>query len=213
MSRSLHGGLRVIVCIVVTIVLWRIGGGSANLREAGGSLLILPLSIFVAIVWFVLVGIPFAGWFGEKFGGMLWTSGDGSEVHPEYSIPEARVKQGRYQEAIEGFREYIVKYPLEIAPHLRIADIHLFHLNDPQTAMVELQTAIPKAQTPEAFAMANFRLSELYLQHAGDTHSALECLKQIQHRHPGTKQAGAALERAKKLIQASSPKKTLDAGL
>ena len=69
------------------------------------------------------------------------------------SIAEARFQQGRYPEAITAFREDIAKFPEEVYPHTRIAEIQLEKLGDADAAIAEMYFALGKTQGAEAFAL------------------------------------------------------------
>jgi tetratricopeptide (TPR) repeat protein len=186
-----------------TIVLWWIGGRLFGVSTA-------PVDLWAAVstaCWVVVIGVMWALILGTAIGsrlgelaGRLWLPSDSSfRVRPEYSIAEARVKQGRYEEAIEAFRRDIEKFPKEVTPHMRIAEILIEHLHDPVNAVVELKAALPKARDVETFALVTHRLADIYAQQLGDSAAAVDCLNEIQRRFPKSRRARAALERAERL--------------
>jgi hypothetical protein len=80
-------------------------------------------------------------------------------------------------------------------PHLRIADIALKHLQDTKTAELDLMTALAKASGADSAALAAGRLADLYQLTLHDPGRALEVMKQLREKIPGTKQAKLAEER------------------
>jgi len=192
---------RLALCGILTALIWWLGGGFS---PAAVPLVLFLLVPFIGLVWIILLARPLADWFGERAGRLFWSDA-GVEVQPQYSLAEARAKHGEYPEAIEAYRDYIVKYPKEMLPHMRIADIQLDHFSNAGAAMEEIRLGLAKAQTAQAFAVANFRLAELYMRHRNDAAAALECLQDVQRRFPGTKQAQAAIQRAQRLIAEVSP--------
>src|SRR5580704_7540758 len=80
-------------------------------------------------------------------------------------------------------------------PHLRIADIALKHLHDMQTAEVELLASLEKAKGADSAALVAGRLADLYQLTLHEPGRALEVMKQLLEKIPGTKQAKLAEER------------------
>ncbi len=149
----------------------------------------------------VLWAGPLATAVGGATGGLWLPSDDNFEVRPQYSIAEARLREGQYEEAIEVYRKYMELYPNEVTPHLRIADLQLVPFNNPDAAMEELKQAIHKSQTVETFSQIHFRLAELYVTHGNRVSDALHSMREIQRCYPKTKQASVALERAGNLLK------------
>ena len=152
----------------------------------------------VGIAIFLIVGFPLlrriADYIEHAFS-IYTPSDDSSQVMPEYSIAEARVNTGKYPEAIEEYRQVIAKHPDDMYPHLRIADVALKHLQDTQTAEVELQTALVKAKGEDSIALAAGRLADLYQLTLKDSARALEVMKQLRERIPSAKQTRLAQDR------------------
>jgi len=63
-------------------------------------------------------------------------------------------------------------------------------------AFVELQAALSKARSADAFALLSHRLADLTL---AQPQTAIGHLREIERRYPGTKHAKAAAERIAKL--------------
>jgi predicted negative regulator of RcsB-dependent stress response len=129
-------------------------------------------------------------------GNSLFMPGDSNfQITPEYSTAEARVKSGKYQEAVDEYRQVIIEYPSDIYPHLRIAELAVKHLNDHALAELELLSALGKAKGEDSTALAAGRLADLYQNTLQDPVRALEVMKQLREKIPGTKQARLAEER------------------
>jgi tetratricopeptide (TPR) repeat protein len=190
--------LRISLGLALIVSLWFMA--SSSQMSAAGQLGNLALCVLLAILAIFIIGRPLVDWVGDMVG-RIWMPGDSSfNWQPQYSIAEARVKEGLYQEAVASFRDYITQYPQEPTPHLRIADLQLKHLDDPQAARFELEVAVGKSRSGQTFAMANFRLGELYISHLNDSKAALRCYHAVQSRYPKTKYARAAEERAQKIV-------------
>jgi tetratricopeptide (TPR) repeat protein len=166
------------------------------MEDVGALLAILTVAFVVAIFF----GRPLADWIGTKVGNWFYVPSDDSvDVHPDFSLAEAQVQQGHYEKAIEVFRDYLARFPKELAPHIRIVDLLVEHFNDYAGAIQELKTAISKTSAAETTSLLYQRMADLHLAHHNDIPSAVECLKEIQRRFPHTRHANAALERATQL--------------
>jgi tetratricopeptide (TPR) repeat protein len=155
----------------------------------------LMLAIFYGFILFYLFGWPMIQHVGDRFGTLYTGNDENFQISPEYSVAEARVQAGKYQEAIDEYREVILKHPDDMYPHLRIADIALKHLQDANIAELDLMTALAKAKGADSSALAAGRLADLYQLTLHDPHRALEVMKQLHEKIPGTKQAKLAEER------------------
>src|SRR5437867_8096511 len=118
--------------------------------------------VFIGIAAFFIFGWPLLTRIAEKLGGIYNPSEDSSRVSPQYSTAEARVKAGRYEEAIAEYRKVIEQFPVDIYGHIRIAEIAVERLNDPKLAELELLSATAKATTEEATALVAHRLADFY---------------------------------------------------
>jgi tetratricopeptide (TPR) repeat protein len=156
----------------------------------------MAVAIFYSLVLFALFGWSFLEGVGERIGNSLYMpSDDKFQIMPEYGVAEARVKEGKYQEAIDEYRKVIIEYPGDIYPHLRIAELAVKHLNDVKLAELELLSAIAKASGADSTALAAGRLADFYQLTLQDPARALEVMKQLREKIPGTKQAKLAEQR------------------
>ena len=154
------------------------------------------LAIFYGLVLFALFGWPLLQSIGERVGNSLYMPGDHNfQIIPEYSRAEARVKNGKYEEAIDEYRQVILEYPQDIYPHLRIAELAVKPLNDLKLAELELLSAMGKAKGEDSTALAAGRLADFYQHTLQDPARALAVMKQLRGKIPGTKQSKLAEER------------------
>lgn len=168
------------------------------LALTGGAMAIgVGMVCVIGLLW----AAPLAHGFAETAGGILMPSDDHFEVKPQYSIAEARVREGDYEAAIEVYHRYAELYPDDVTPHMRIAELHIERFKDPEAAIETLKQALPRAREAEPFALIHFRLADIHVAHGGRTSEALYSLREIQRVHPKTKPAAAALERASKLLK------------
>jgi hypothetical protein len=198
MNRWLAIALRIGGGVVATVIFWWWG-----IRFLGiglkNPLLLVGWLVFTGVLGLLFFGLPVVAWLGEKAGNLYAPSDNAFAVRPQYSIAEARVAQGRYVEAVAAFRADSNKFPGETYPHIRIAELLLEKLHDADAALAELQAALLKAHSEDAFVLVASRLAEWLVQLKQDRAGAVAVLNQIEARYPGTKHARAARERLARL--------------
>ncbi len=189
---------RILGGVVATVLFWWVG-----LRWLGigyNAFTIVAWAALTGMLWFPFVGWPLINWLGETAGGLFMTSDKNFRVRPQYSIAEARVRQGRYADAVAAFREDIAKFPDETYPHIRIAELLREQLDDPDAALAELHAALHKATGEDAFALVAGRLADWLMELKNDRTAAIATLREIETRYPGTKHARLAQERIARLV-------------
>ncbi|MGD0651387.1 MAG: hypothetical protein ABSA97_09665 [Verrucomicrobiia bacterium] len=195
MAKALNLAVRVLIAVVV---------GAYLIRWAGFSILLPFVGAFYGLILFFLFGMPLAKRAGEGASQLFWPDDSHFRIMPEYSVAEARVKGGKYQEAVDEYRKVIIEHPDDIYPHLRIAELALNHLKDAKTAELELLSAVAKANGEDSTSLAAGRLADFYQHTLRDPARALEVMKQLHEKIPGTKQAQRAEERIATLERLAS---------
>jgi tetratricopeptide (TPR) repeat protein len=166
-------------------------------QNMGGAFVVGALLLILGIVSGLVLGRPIRHWVGKKFAEFYVPDDKHFRIVPEYSVAEARVKQGRYVEAIAEYRKVIAQHPHDVYAHVQIAQLALDKLNDAAVAETELQAAFTKATHEDAIALSGHRLVDLYQHTLRRPHQALGILYQIRDRCPGGKIARLAEERIK----------------
>lgn len=96
-----------------------------------------PFSIFAVfpliVPAFILVG-PLSTIVSSPVGGIFNPGKRSKESSLLFSFPEARIMHGEYPEALELFYDMILMAPSNLEIYLRIIDLSLRHLNDPDVA-------------------------------------------------------------------------------
>jgi tetratricopeptide (TPR) repeat protein len=196
---------RILIAIVIGVFL---------VRFAGLSILLPAVAVVYGGILFLLFGIPLLRRAGQSASELFCPDDSHFRLMPEYSVAEARVKQGRYESAIEEFRKVIAQYPEDVYPHLRIADLAVEHLHDLKLAELELLSAVSKAEGKDTSVLAAGRLADFYQVTLRDPARALAVMKQLRDKIPDTKQAKLADERIVSLEEilrgAPQPPKTPD---
>ena len=179
-----------IIRIVIAVMVGR------YLISWAGMTPLLPI-VFVpyGLLLWVLFGIPFMRKVGQSASDLY--TGDGSQIpiRPEYSLAEARVKKGKYQEAIDEYRKVILEHPDDIYPHMRIAELAMKYLNDLKLAELELLSAMGKAKGEDSTVLTAGRLADFYQHTLQDPARALEVMKQLREKIHGEKHSKLAEER------------------
>jgi tetratricopeptide (TPR) repeat protein len=187
--------VRLLIAVVLGFFLFRYAASVIAKGDVASAFFVGALVVMYGIVLFLLFGFSFIETVAERFGNFYVPTDSNFRIMPEYSVAEARVNQGQYQEAVDEYRKVIVAHPDDIYPHLRIADLALQHLNDVKLAELELQSALAKATGEDSTALAAGRLADLYQHTLHDAARAFEVMKQLREKIPNTKQAKLAEER------------------
>ncbi len=161
----------------------------------GEAMIIVGIVAIIGIILFFIFGFPLIRRLGERAGGLYTPSDDSFRVMPEYSTAEARVKVGRYAEAVGEYRKVIAQHPDDVYAHIRIAELAVEKLNDVKLAELELMSAYAKATSEDATVMAAGRLADLYQYTLQNPTQAIAIMRQLQSRLPGTKHVLGAQQR------------------
>lgn len=200
--------------IAVAIGVWLFHWAESSMRGAEGwrpdvALEIVNRLLLYGILLFLLFGQPFIVRVAAQFERLFWPADSDLRIVPEYSVAEARVKQGRYEEAVEEYRKVIVLHPTDVYAHVRIADLAIDKLHDLKLAEAELLSAVSKAESGDTVAITAHRLADLYEHLLHDHQRALDALRVIPQKLPTTKHAKAAEQRIKSLLSADSTRSAI----
>ncbi len=165
----------------------------------GQAAIAVGLVALCGVVAFLIFGFPLLRKVGDKISGIYWPSDSQFRILPEYSVAEARAKAGKYQEAVDEYRKVVAQYPEDVYPHLRMAELALEHLHDFKLTELELLSAVAKADREDTSALAAGRLADFYQQTLHDPVRALEVMKRLKEKFPGSKIARLTDERIEKL--------------
>src|SRR6266852_2665595 len=71
--------------------------------DIGSAFFVAALLALYGIVLFLLFGSSVMGKVADQFGNLYMPSDHGIQISPEYSVAEACVKKGNYQEAVDEY--------------------------------------------------------------------------------------------------------------
>ena len=172
--------------------------GIEKVYNAGDGLTVVGAFLkftFVCAVLFVVFFFHILTAVSERMTGFLFPEVNNVEVRPQYSIAEARVCEGKYEEAISEFRKVWDEYPNDVNAHVRIADIQCQHFKHNDEAIRELRAALAKKCKPEAWAFVANRLVDVQVEYLRDFVGARETLQQIMLKFPSSRYAESAMAR------------------
>ena len=92
------------------------------------------LSAFLLMLGAILIGKPIAALFTSSAGSLLFPASAGREVLLVFSIPEARIVAGKYEEALALYLEMIPRDPERLEIYMRIMDLAVNKMKQPETA-------------------------------------------------------------------------------
>ena len=142
---------------------------------------ILLLALPIAVV----AGYYARNWIANKFVSFLWwDSDDNYRVEPQYSIAKARIAAGRFEDAVQEFRNAMSMYPDDLNVHFYIADVYADHLKQPLDALQELDFGQRRTRDPEKMAQFVLRRAQIHLDRRRDPGNAALEIETFLTHHP-----------------------------
>jgi tetratricopeptide (TPR) repeat protein len=154
-----------------------------------GGILLTFLGAGLVGILFVTMVLPMLA---HRVAHLVYDSG---EMLEKDAMHDARslVAQGEYDKAIEAFKSAAANDPLNRLPWVEIARIQRNHLEDPESAIHTLRTALEgqEWQVNDA-AYLLFRLAELYDEDRDDRATAAAIMQQVIDEFPETRHSANA---------------------
>jgi tetratricopeptide (TPR) repeat protein len=198
--------VRIVVAVVVGFYMLRfLFAGSTDPVDPATKLIGVMLAVLYGLFLFLLFGLSILRRVAGRVASLYEPDDKHFQLMPEYGVAEARVKAGRYAEAVEEFRKIIEQFPDDVFAHTRIAVLALEHLQDVALAELELNSAFAKAASADAKAMTGHRLADFYQGTLHDRLRAVEVMRRLAEKLPGSPEAVRALERVAFLEQGAEP--------
>ena len=82
----------------------------------------------------IIVAFPLARLVAQPTGYLFYPELRSGRPRPNYSIVEAKVQKGEYEEAITAYAKIAAAYPDEIKTHIGMIKVAMVHLKDPVRA-------------------------------------------------------------------------------
>jgi len=155
--------------------------------------------LFLAWLW----GVPLVDRLSTRFSNFFYWDETPPERRPMYSIAEAKIKQGRYEEAKQELEKILEEFPADYRASLMLAELHADRLQDWEKGLAVLQQWIDSGTgTPQQIAYTLNRMTDWALRYGKDPELARYYLQQIIQCFPDSPQAMAARQRLAHLSHA-----------
>ena len=105
-------------------------GRSAEANPFGAGLVAGLMSTASILIGAVVMARPVARLFAEPWGSIFFPGQQFDKPQPIYGIPEARRKEGRYEEAIAGFERIADDDPQQLRAYVSMIDVAIVELKD-----------------------------------------------------------------------------------
>lgn len=105
----------------------------------------IPISLFAAFLLIppgVIMAEPLAMLFSNPVGSIFNPQSHSREIHLNFSIPEARIMQGKYEEALDLLRELVLRDPQRLEVYMRIMNLAVIKMKQPEIAKDTFHTGI-----------------------------------------------------------------------
>lgn len=179
-----------------------VGIPAALAMPLGGVPLLAAFGILLGVIW--------APSFAEMLVRPLvnaWTGGmaDG-QAKPLYSVVEARLKAGRYLEAVAVLRSELARFPGDYEGLMMLAEIQAERLNDLDAAGQTIEELLQQpGRAPASVAAALTRLADWRIKGRRDLEGARLALERIVATFPATEEGYWARQRLAKLPSGEGP--------
>jgi predicted negative regulator of RcsB-dependent stress response len=193
MAKWLNLAVRVLIAVVLGVYMMRMAATSGTFGPF--------IAVLYGVVLFLLFGVSFIQRVGKQASQLYMPGDENFQVPPQYSVAEARVKEGKYREAVAEYRQVIEKFPADVYAHVRISELAIEHLHDLELAETELLAAQAKAVQEDAVALTAHRLADLYQHQLNSPQRGLDVLLSVQGRLTSTKHVKLTGERIESLRQ------------
>ena len=106
-------------------------------------------SAFFSLSGALIVAAPLARLLAEPLGNILFPNKHFDRPPPVYGIPLARRHEGRYAEALDGFRKIAHDYPGEVQAWIEMVDVAITGLHDGERARRIFEEGMTALKGPE----------------------------------------------------------------
>ena len=120
-----------LVAVPVFACGWRLLATAPESLAAVGQLLQGMACFLLAAI---ILAVPVATLVAQPTGTLFYPGLRNDRPQPNYSIVQAQVKRGHYEEALSAYEKLAAEYPGEIRPHIGMLEVALVHLKDPARA-------------------------------------------------------------------------------
>lgn len=119
-------------------------GGAAEADPLGRGLLGGMASMVALLLGALIVASSIAQLLAEPWGSLFFPGAQFDRPQPMYGIPEARRKEGRYEESFAGFAEIVREHPQQLRAYIALIDVAIVDLKDVARAETVLQEGLSR---------------------------------------------------------------------
>ena len=119
----------------------------------------------------------------------------GGKVTKDYSIAKKYVAEHRFRESIEEYKKFLASNPQDVTARFAIAEIYADRLNEPEQAIEEYRRLLLENPPETLWVYSANRIADIYLTQLGNNKKAIEQIKEIMEKFPGSDSASKAMHR------------------
>jgi tetratricopeptide (TPR) repeat protein len=161
-----------------------------------GAFIGVPLTAVCGLVLAIIWRHAIAGVIAKPFTSIYDGGNEPAEPHPYYSVAQARIKRGRYAEAVVEIHRQLARFPTDPEGHLLLAQVQAENLKDLPAAEQTIQTFCAQpGHAPKNIAFALYSMADWHLQVGRDPEGARRALERITELLPDTEFALGAAQR------------------
>ena len=108
----------------------------------GYSVCVILMCVGCIFISALIMARPLLRLFAEPWGSLFYPVEHFDKPQPMYGIPEARRKEGKYEEAIAGFEKIAAEDPQELRAYISMMDVAVLNLKDTARAEAMLQNGL-----------------------------------------------------------------------
>jgi outer membrane protein assembly factor BamD (BamD/ComL family) len=166
------------------------GGGDAP-GQIVGVLMGMVYGLCLAVIWAPLL----MNRVSEVIGSLFTGGSEPPTPQPFYSVAEARIKQGKFGEAITEIQRQLESFPTDVTGNVLLAQVQAEHLHDLPAAQLTIQRFCQQpGHPPQHLAYALNALADWHLK-LQDPDAARAAFEQLIRLAPNTEQAHVAAQR------------------
>ena len=182
----------VISFVLIAFLVFFAATGMGPSFAFAGPITAAIIGVILGILWAPHIGAVMA----KPFTGFYDGGDEEPEARPFYSIARAKIKRGKYDEAIAEVRKQLDRFSEDYEGWMLLADIYGENLKDNKSAQECLAEILRhEGHAPRNIVYTLNRSADWHLHHNADRESARAALEEIIYRFPGSEHAHFASQR------------------
>jgi hypothetical protein len=175
----------------LTLVCWIFIATLAFRDRLSGTETVFAILLTFPFCWYLTKGVrAVSALFATKLIGGLASAGN-IKYQQGYSIQEAMIARGRFDEAAESFRLHLMEFPDDMQARYRLATLHLRERKDPAAAEQEFLNIRRRPHDRSTAKLLANHFVDIY-EATGQTGKLMAELNRMIKEWPGTELASGA---------------------